>query len=126
MKPLDKVLLVDDDRSMNFLSQEILKDMNAAIEIQVAEDGLIACQMLEKQKCPDLIFLDIRMPRMDGFSFLERMESIGTCKNVRVVMLTSSLRKEDQEKALSYSHVVEYCEKPLTEELIEKIAETYF
>ena len=54
------------------------------------------------------------------------MESIGKCKNVRVVMLTSSPRKEDQEKAFSYSHVVEYCEKPLTEELIEKIAEAYF
>jgi len=127
MRTLNKVLLVDDDRSMNFLSQEILKFMNAANEILVAEDGLTACQLLDQQKkCPDLIFLDIRMPRMDGFSFLERMERSGKCKNVRVVMLTSSVRKEDQEKALSYSHVVEYCEKPLTEEIIEKIAETYF
>ncbi|HWB94585.1 MAG TPA: response regulator [Puia sp.] len=126
MTPLNKVLLVDDDRSMNFLSQEILKFMNAAKEILVAEDGLAACQLLDQQKCPDLIFLDIRMPRMDGFGFLERMERSGRCKNVRVVMLSSSVRKEDKEKALSYSHVVEYCEKPLTEELIAKIADTYF
>ena len=46
MKKFNKVLLVDDDQSMNFLSQEILKIMNAAKEIQVAEDGLDACKLL--------------------------------------------------------------------------------
>jgi CheY-like chemotaxis protein len=126
MTTLNKVLLIDDDRSMNFLSQEILRYMNAAKEILVAEDGVAACKLLDQQKCPDLIFLDIRMPRMDGFGFLETIERTGRCKNVRVVMLTSSIRREDQEKALSYSHVVDYCEKPLTEEMIEKITDKYF
>lgn len=126
MTTLNKVLLIDDDRSMNFLSQEILRYMNAAKEILVAEDGVAACKLLDQQKCPDLIFLDIRMPRMDGFGFLETIERSGKCKNVRVVMLTSSIRREDQEKALSYSHVVDYCEKPLTEEMIEKITDKYF
>lgn len=126
MTPFNKILLVDDDRSMNFLSEEILKDMNAAKEIQVAEDGLMACQLMDNQKCPDLIFLDIRMPRMDGFDFLENIERTGRCKNVKVVMLTSSVRQEDQEKARKYRHVIEYCEKPLTEELVEKIADAWF
>jgi CheY-like chemotaxis protein len=126
MKKFNKVLLVDDDRSMNFLSEEILKIMNAAREIQVAEDGLDACKLLAGANCPDIIFLDIRMPRMDGFDFLKTMEKAGRCKQVKVVMLTSSIRNEDKEKALQFSQVIEYCEKPLTEELVEKIAETYF
>ena len=100
--------------------------MNVAWDIQVAEDGLVACQYLDGQKCPDLIFLDIRMPRMDGFDFLETMERSGRCKNAKGVMLTSSVRREDQEKARSYSHVVEYCEKPLTEEIVDKITGTWF
>lgn len=126
MTPFNKVLLVDDDKSMNFLSEEILRFMNAAKEIQVAEDGWSACQLLDGQQCPDLIFLDIRMPRMDGFDFLEKMKKSGICKHVKVVMLTSSVRKEDQEKAMNYSHVIQYCEKPLTEEIIAKLLAAYF
>lgn len=126
MIPFNKVLLVDDDQTMNFLSQEVLKYMNAAREIQIAEDGLVACKLLDRQKCPDIIFLDIRMPRMDGFDFLERLDKNDVCKKVKVVMLTSSIRKEDRDKALAFSRVVEYCEKPLTEELIEKIVDTWF
>lgn len=121
MRPLNSVLLVDDDRSMNFLSKEILTYRNVAKEIVVAEDGLVACALLDGELCPDLIFLDIRMPRMDGFDFLERMGQLERCKDVKVVMLTSSVRKEDQEKAQRYSQVIEYCEKPLTDEVIDKI-----
>lgn len=126
MKKFNKVLLVDDDKSMNFLSEEVLRIMNAAKEIQVAEDGLDACKLMAGQNCPDIIFLDIRMPRMDGFDFLKTIQRSGKCKNVKVVMLTSSIRKEDQEQALQFSQVIEYCEKPLTEELVEKIAQTHF
>jgi len=126
MKKFNKVLLVDDDKSMNFLSQEILKIMNAAKEIQVAEDGLDACKLLAGQNCPDIIFLDIRMPRMDGFDFLENFTRMNTCKQVKIIMLTSSMRAEDKKKALAYNAVVEYIEKPLTEALIQKIADTYF
>ena len=126
MHHFNKVLLVDDDEATNFLAALAIKNLNIANEIKVAEDGLIACEWIKHHNCPDIIFLDIRMPRMDGFDFLENLSAMNACKNVKVVMLTSSCRSEDKTKALSYKWVVEYFEKPLTEEMIQKIAAMHF
>jgi len=126
MGTLHRVLLVDDDKTMNFLSQLVLKEMDAAEEVRVALDGQAACELIETDDCPDVIFLDIRMPRMDGFEFLEILSTKGKCKDVKVVMLTSSTRPEDQQKAFAYENVVEYFEKPLTEESVRKVVNKYF
>ena len=121
-----KILLVDDDEASNFLSDTILRDMNAASEIVVADDGSTATNFVGNGDCPDIIFLDIRMPRMDGFRFLDYLNKLDNCKNTKVVMLTSSARKEDREKAFHYSNVLDYFEKPLTEQIVRKVSEEYF
>jgi len=121
-----KVMLVDDDEASNFLSETILSDMQAANEIAVAGDGLAATSLIKNESCPDIIFLDIRMPRMDGFDFLEYLSKLGCCQKTKVIMLTSSLRKEDKEKALQYENVLDYFEKPLTEEIVLRVSEEYF
>ena len=121
-----KILLVDDDESCNFLSETILQDMDAAKEIEVAEDGLVACSLMEKGTCPDIIFLDIRMPRMDGFDFLEKLNKMKVCDSSKIFMLTSSPRQEDREKAFQYKNVLEYLEKPLTEQVVRRISTEYF
>jgi CheY-like chemotaxis protein len=126
MHHFNKVLLVDDDDATNFLAELAFKNLDIASEITMASDGFIASEWLRQNNCPDVIFLDIRMPRMDGFDFLENLTEMNVCKNVKVVMLTSSTRSEDKEKAFSYKAVVDYIEKPLTEQVIQKIAETYF
>src|SRR6266542_2246493 len=117
MHHFNKVLLVDDDEATNFLAALAIQNLNIANQIEVAEDGLIAYEWIKHNNCPDIIFLDIRMPRMDGFDFLENLSEMNTCKNVKIVMLTSSSRSEDRTKALSYKCVVAYFEKPLTEEM---------
>mgnify|MGYP002386448153 FL=1 len=119
-------MLVDDDEASNFLSRVILDDIEAAREIEVAEDGDIACKMLDKNDCPDIIFLDIRMPRMSGFDFLNSLVKKGSCSKSKVVLLTSSFRKEDREKALQYQNVIDYLEKPLTEEAAQKVIDVYY
>jgi CheY-like chemotaxis protein len=126
MHHFDKVLLVDDDAATNFLAELAFKNLAIASEIQVACDGLAACELLKQSNCPDIIFLDIRMPRMDGFEFLDYFTRMNVCKKVKVVMLTSSSRSEDKEKALIYNAVIDYIEKPLTEDVIQKIADSYF
>ena len=126
MHHFEKILLVDDDAATNFLAELAFRNLNIANEIQVASDGLMASLLLKQNSCPDVIFLDIRMPRMDGFEFLENLARMDLCPNVKIVMLTSSTRLEDRKKALAYNEVVDYIEKPLTEELIKKIAATHF
>ena len=126
MYHFNKVLLVDDDAATNFLAELAFKNLEIANEIIVASDGFTAGELMKQNNCPDVIFLDIRMPRMDGFDFLENLAEMNVCKQVKVVMLTSSTRAEDKARAFSYNAVVDYIEKPLTEQLIKKIATTHF
>src|ERR1044072_6682330 len=126
MHHFNKVLLVDDDAATNFLAELAFKNLDIAKEIVVASDGFAAGELMKQNNCPDVIFLDIRMPRMDGFDFLETLAEMNVCKQVKVVMLTSSTRTEDKTRAFSYKVVVDYIEKPLTEQIIQKIAITYF
>lgn len=126
MAHFNKVLLVDDDDATNFLASLAFRNLAIASEVAVATDGLVASEWIKQNNCPDLIFLDIRMPRMDGFDFLDSFTRMDTCKKAKIIMLTSSLRAEDKKKAFTYNAVIEYLEKPLTEALILKIADTYF
>jgi CheY-like chemotaxis protein len=126
MHQFNKVLLVDDDAATNFLAELAFKNLDIAKEIVVASDGFVAGELMKQNNCPDVIFLDIRMPRMDGFDFLENLIEMNVCKHVKVVMLTSSTRTEDKARALSYNAVVDYIEKPLTEQIIQNIAAAYF
>jgi len=122
---VNKILLVDDDEASNFLSREILDQLDAAEEIVVAQDGDIACDLIKKASCPDIIFLDIRMPRMGGFDFLNSLDKMEVCKKSKVVLLTSSFRREDRDRALQYKNVLDYLEKPLTSQAVQKVIEGY-
>jgi CheY-like chemotaxis protein len=126
MPHFNKVLLVDDDEATNFLASLAFKSLEIAEEIAVASDGLVACEWIQQNNCPDVIFLDIRMPRMDGFDFLDYFNRMNVCKDVKIIMLTSSCRAEDKRRAFTYNSVIDYIEKPLTETLIQRIATTYF
>ena len=122
--PINKVLLIDDDATANYLSKELLESMKAAKEIEVAENSLRALKLIA-QSSPDVIFLDIRMPGIDGFDFLERLKALALENKIKVVMLTSSMRPEDRLRAFSYKAVIEYLEKPLTSEKVQFIATTF-
>jgi CheY-like chemotaxis protein len=126
MHHFDKVLLVDDDEATNFLAELAFRNLAIAKDIAVASDGFVASDWIKRNSCPDIIFLDIRMPRMDGFDFLDNLADMNLCKQVKVVMLTSSTRSEDKARAFSYTAVVDYIEKPLTEQVIKKIAAMHF
>jgi CheY-like chemotaxis protein len=123
--PINKILLVDDDATANYLSKELLESLNAAKEIEVAENVLRALKMISQEDCPDIVFLDIKMPGLDGFDFLDKLKKLALPKNVKIVLLTSSLRPEDKLRAFSYKAVVDYLEKPLTPEKVQMIATTF-
>ena len=123
--PINKILLVDDDAAANYLSKELLESLHAANEIETAENCLKALELIKKSDCADVIFLDIKMPGIDGFDFLERLKKLSLEKKIKVVMLTSSVRPEDKLKAFSYKAVIDYLEKPLTPDKVQMIATTF-
>lgn len=118
---IKKILLVDDDKAANFLNRLTLKASHVSCAVDEALDGKHALNLLEQTgDCPDLIFLDINMPVMDGFQFLDEFDARGKCHGrCHIYVLTSSVRDEDRHAALGYEHVKGYFEKPLSPEHIK-------
>jgi CheY-like chemotaxis protein len=114
------ILLIDDDPIVNFLSEIVLKNMGFN-DISAVTDGKQALESLKNEKCPDLVFLDINMPVMDGFSFLARVVKELLCKHMNVVILTSSGRQKDKDLASQFSNVVDYIEKPLNQDKVQQV-----
>jgi CheY-like chemotaxis protein len=121
--PLNKILLVDDDKAVNYLNRLILKDNEINCPVDEALNGQQALDYISgTDDCPDVILLDINMPGIDGFQFLDEFEKgVKCCDRSRIFILTSSIRDEDRVAALSNKLVSGYLDKPLTTEHIRKI-----
>lgn len=122
------VLLIDDNEVDNYISKYIFTKSQMAEKITIKSSAIEALKLLEELKgnsaeFPDLIFLDIRMPLMDGFQFLDEfMKFDEALKNhCSVIMLTSSSDQEDIKKALQYTVVKKYLTKPLTLKMLENL-----
>lgn len=123
----NNVLLVDDDTVSNFINEMTLQEMNFSKFIHVSENGKEALSYLtqslvEREGYPDLIFLDINMPVMDGFQFLEEFEKfpLDKRKAIRVIMLTSSSAMLDISRAKRYN-INGYIVKPLCKSKLEEV-----
>jgi CheY-like chemotaxis protein len=123
------ILLVDDNDLDNHVNTKIIKRCNFADSIHSVNSAKSAIKFLNglitnPEKLPDLIFLDIVMPEVDGFGFLRMFYK---CDEVikskcRIVMLTSSVDSIDYYRALSYPYVINYLKKPLNIEELFAIA----
>jgi len=135
--PLNLILLVDDDDTTNYLNHRLLTRLQAAKEIKVITDGEKAFDYLElacdkanheTNPCPDLILMDIKMPVMDGFEFLEMFQQsdLALKNKVIILMLTSSASFYDLERLKKYDVVKKHYSKSLTESDVKEILEEYF
>ena len=120
------VLLIDDDEGFNFLNRIVFSENKVSCSVHEALDGMAALNYLENStECPDVILLDINMPIMDGFEFLERFEQYDKClKTSNVFVLTSSARDEDKMKSLGNKYVKGFFSKPLNDVNIQQILAT--
>jgi CheY-like chemotaxis protein len=137
-KKLNCVLLVDDNESDNFLHRKVLEKSGIADHIEVVMNGKEALDFITGKgkggkgvsPCspPELIFLDINMPVMDGWEFLEEYQKLDDIKKggLVIIMLTTSLNPDDRKIAEKIIGVNGFKYKQLTLEMINEIIKTNF
>jgi CheY-like chemotaxis protein len=121
-RDINLVMLVDDNDTDNFISRRIIEITQFAKDVIIKNSGKSALEYLEHNKhapgsLPDLIFLDINMPIVDGFVFLYEFEKFedGLKDKCKVIILSSSDNKRDIDKIVNNDHVIKFITKPLTE-----------
>ena len=122
------VMLIDDNEIDNLINQKMVEAASITEHIYIHTGARSAIEFLRNiekldladQVLPDLIFLDIDMPLMDGFQFLDEFEKLmtSTKKKCRIIMLTSSINPQDVNRSKKYGNVKLYLNKPLTHESI--------
>ena len=115
----NSIVLIDDDQIFNFLNKRIVDKLQVFEKVEVFNDAKQAFEAIKTWDfLPDYILLDIRMPLMDGFEFLNRFDALpeALTKHTKIIIVTSSLLHEDHEKCSSYRNVVGFLPKPLSAE----------
>ena len=136
-KKLSCILLIDDDEPTNYLNQITLEQADCARSVKVVQSGQDALDFLSRQgkyrelsECPhpELIFLDINMPAMDGWEFLGKYRQLPVQQKARIVMimLTTSLNPDDETRARSMPEIDGFEHKPLKAERLREVLRTHF
>jgi CheY-like chemotaxis protein len=127
-QPKPNILIVDDDLVYRFAATKTIAATGLAEKIVECNDGLEALNFLKEnihqpQNLPDVIFLDINMPTMDGWEFLAAFESISSQfpKPILIYMVTSSIDKHDIQRSKEFESVADYLVKPIFKETFSKI-----
>lgn len=118
------ILVIEDNPTDQFLANEIISEFFADITIHQAFDGIEALAFLEREDItPEIILLDINMPRMDGHEFLVEFAKEHNGNMPIVAILTSSDQEEDKSRSMSYKFVKDYFIKPISIENISKLTD---
>jgi|UPI0006C8A55E CheY-like chemotaxis protein len=136
-KKLRNVVLVDDNETTSFLNNRLLSRLDVAESVQSFSRAEEAYAFLwgdgsdgtgtSSEKAANLIFLDLKMPGMDGFEFLKLYDALPeqAKRNTVMTVLTTSMHSADTARVAQYKDV-EYLAKPLTEEKMNKLIEKRF
>ena len=133
---LDCIILVDDDDITNYLHKRLITKSNLDVQIKVnsnSEDALIYLKKISQEQMndinenkaprPGIIFLDINMPLMDGWEFIDEYKKLpeDIKSNIIITMLTTSVNPDDEKMANSIPEINYFLQKPLTE---KKLSDT--
>tara|TARA_R110002051_G_scaffold76952_4_gene140378 strand:- start:2442 stop:2858 length:417 start_codon:yes stop_codon:yes gene_type:complete len=130
MKMTKTICIIDDDAITIFGIKKLLNAVISFNEIKTFINGKLAIEefqklLLEGKAIPEIIFLDLNMPIMDGWEFLEEFIKLDIKETIIINIVTSSINKEDRERSEFYKcrthHFITYNTKPLSKEEIQKI-----
>jgi CheY-like chemotaxis protein len=134
VQKLTCILLVDDDPITNFLNQDLLESLAVTDHILVAENGQAALELLQahcqaaRPDCPALVLLDVQMPVLDGFGFLEAYARLALPHPpgaILLVMLSSSQHPHDLARAQALG-AADFLSKPLTAGQLDRVLRAHF
>jgi two-component system chemotaxis response regulator CheY len=133
IRKINNIMLIDDDEIHSNLCYELILKSGITQTVSIFNDAEEALQFIrdnaaKPEVLPELIFLDINMPFMDGWEFLDAYESVKPeiKKEIVLILLTSSVYKNDIEKAKQYKSVVEYIKTPISINKLLETKEEYF
>lgn len=120
-----KIMLVDDDPIFNFITRKFIESAKIEHTLEEYLDGLDALEALNEKKSPDQlpdhILLDINMPKMNGWQFLEALRDLKIEKDISITIVTSSIDGEDRKKAFTYPEIEEFLIKPISKRDLSEI-----
>ncbi|SMC72305.1 response regulator [Cellulophaga tyrosinoxydans] len=127
------ILLVDDDESTNFINSVFIKKLDIDVDVYKALNGAEALEILEESIgdpdfFPCLITLDINMPVMNGWTFLDNYKKLSPSikNNCVIVMTTVSEDEKDLIRANKNQDIKEYFQKPMSDEKFSTLLNEYF
>lgn len=129
-RKINNAWIIDDDKILSYVLQRIMGSLNFSEKIEVFENGQEAINQLADIKLnpdslPDVILLDLNMPVMDGWQFLDEFEKIHLDKKITLYIVSSSIDARDHKKAKSYKTVSDFLIKPIGKKQIEQMIESY-
>lgn len=126
------VMLIDDNELDNFINHKTIEANHFANKVYVNTGSKSALEFLKNLEIsgtetltifPEVIFIDLNMPMIDGFQFIENLQALlpNSITTVKLVILTSSITPSDKERAYKISKDILFFNKPLTKEMLDQI-----
>lgn len=132
-KKLNCVLIIDDDRVSNYVTENVLRSMEVSSMINTVSDGQSGLEYIKYQcmeefeyTCPDLIILDINMRLVDGIEFVQKYNKLKLPMRSVIVVLSTLPLREDQKIELESLGVFDFFVKPLSSEMLISIMDEHF
>ena len=122
------ILIIDDDEAVRFFHRIIVTQSGLSTEPLCFSNGVEALAYLDKNYNSSnyyLVLLDINMPVMDGWDMLYALDNKNYYSQVNVVMVTSSVNKTDLERAKEFKTVIDFVEKPISDEAYKKVMDFF-
>ncbi len=127
MKNYNFIVFIDDDPASNYYHEYILRDCDLVGETASFISPQTALKYFQEiaqgaeHKMPDLLFVDINMPQMNGFEFVEAFSQLSFLDPPRIIVISTSINPNDKQRCISDPNISEFLNKPLTVEYLEQL-----